>query len=107
MSQRPGNILGYFGWYITAWVFSLIAAGISFACRLLNWVKRDSFLYIFISVSDFSLCLFGIVNLRDMNHLVNAWVLLLLAGLLIGALMLADTYIMESLTTKKRTNDVD
>jgi len=102
ISQRSGNITGYLGWFSIAWVFSLFAAVICFACRMLHLIKRDNFSYIFVSVISFSLSLFGITKVQDMEHLVSLWGLLLFAGLLIGALMLADTYIMEILTPQKR-----
>jgi len=101
ISQRSGNIMGYLGWFSIAWVFSLLAAGICFVCRLLRFIKRDNFTYIFISAISFSLSLFGITRVEDMKQLTSIWGLLLFAGLLIGALMLADTYIMEILTPKK------
>jgi len=101
LSQRSGDILGYLGWFSIAWTVSLIASGIGFFCRLLNFIKRDNFAYIFASVVSFSLSLFGITKVEDVKHLESVWGLLLFVGLLIGSLMLADTYILEILTLKK------
>jgi hypothetical protein len=101
ISQRSGNIMGYLGWFSMAWVFSLLAAGICFVCRLVQLIKRDSFTYIFISAVSFSLSLFGITMVDNRQHLVSIWGLLLFVGVLIGALMLADIYIFEILTPKK------
>ena len=93
--------MGYLGWFSIAWVFSVLAAGICFACRLLHLIKRDNFSYVFVSVIAFSLSLFGITMVDNRLHLVSIWGLLLFVGVLIGALMLADIYIIEILAPKK------
>ncbi len=93
--------MGYLGWFSIAWVFSVLAAGICFVCRLLHLIKRDNFSYIFVSVIAFSLSLFGITMVDNRLHLVSIWGLLLFVGVLIGALMLADIYIIEILAPKK------
>jgi len=100
ISQRSDD-MGYFGWFSIGWVFSLLAGGICLICRLLNFIKRDTFSYIFVSVISFSLSLFGITKVEDMKHLTSIWGSLLFTGLSIGALLLADTFIIEILTPKK------
>ena len=101
ISQRSGDILGYFGWFFIGWGFSLLAAGVCLICRLLNFIKRETFSYIFVSVISFSVSLFGITKVEDMKHLTSIWGSLLFTGLSIGALLLADTFIIEILTPKK------
>src|ERR1700739_1607300 len=109
ISQKSGNILGYWGWFSIAWIFSLVAAGVWFLCRVLNFVRRNNFSYIFVSVVSFSLSLFGITKVEDMKHLVSIWGILLFSGLFVSSLMLADTYIIELFTAKKRNakNEMD
>lgn len=95
ISRPANNILGIFGYLMIAWITLLPLAFVILALRILRRLSRDSFIYVFSGLYTLTLGLTGIIFAWGNGNKFSYWVFIYFASLILGLLMLSDSFVVE------------
>jgi hypothetical protein len=103
LSMNGSGVLGVFGWFIVYWMVILFVSVITFLLRLFNVIRRQSLSYICLGLGSFLTGVIGLfIGIGDV-HRDQFWLCLYLITIVLGLIMLSDTFIINLFSQKELT----
>jgi hypothetical protein len=95
------GVPGIFGWFLVYWMIILFLSAAIFVFRLFKSARRQSLSYICLGLGSFLMGVTGLfIGIGDI-HRDMLWLCLYLATIVLGLIMLSDTFIMNLIGQKE------
>lgn len=104
MVGRSTEVIGVWGFVFIFWIFCVFGGLIVFALRLLHILSKNSFIYIFLSVSCLYLGIMGLFLGIGNNKIDVILILAFNATLVLSLIMLTDSFIPNLLFDSNSKN---
>lgn len=95
ISRPDDNILGIFAYLMIGWITLLPFAFVILTLRILHRLSRSSFIYVFSGLYTCTLGSTGIIFAWGNGIKFGHWVFIYFTSLILGLLMLSDSFVVE------------